>query len=330
MMQRAALCSLIIVLILLGTIGCSDRELSAARQPAGNEEASTPSTVTVSGAFALFPMMTVWTDAYHNLHPDVQFDVQAGGAGKGMTDVLSGAVDVAMLSREARPEELDRGAFLVPVTVDAVVGTVNANNPYLEQLLAVGLTPETARAIWMTGELSTWGEFLGDDSISDPIHLYTRSDASGAGEMWALFMGGAAQEELQGTAVNADPGLAEAVRQDPLSIGYNNVGFAYNQETNEQIAGLRVLPIDLNGDGSISKDEDFYATRPQLAEAIAAARYPFPPARSLYLVTQGQPPPLIVDFYRWILSEGQQYVTSAGYVPLNAEQLEEALDSLQP
>ena len=32
-------------------------------------------------------------------HPDVQFDVQGGGAGKGMTDTIAGAVDIGMISR---------------------------------------------------------------------------------------------------------------------------------------------------------------------------------------------------------------------------------------
>jgi phosphate transport system substrate-binding protein len=39
-------------------------------------------TISVSGAFALYPMMTVWADEFHKLHPDVEFDVQGGGAGK--------------------------------------------------------------------------------------------------------------------------------------------------------------------------------------------------------------------------------------------------------
>ncbi|MEZ4519885.1 MAG: substrate-binding domain-containing protein [Chloroflexota bacterium] len=87
----------------------------------------------VSGAFALFPMMTVWAEEYSAVTPSVTFDVQGGGAGKGMTDVLAGAVDIAMVSRDLRQEEIDQGAFGVPVTIDAVVPTVNANNPYLEQ-----------------------------------------------------------------------------------------------------------------------------------------------------------------------------------------------------
>lgn len=283
-----------------------------------------PVRINISGAFALFPMMTVWTESYSALNPNVTFDVQGGGAGKGMTDMLTGAADIAMLSREARPEELAQGAFLVPVTIDAVIGTVNANNPYLADLQAQGMTPQEANAIWITGELTTWGQLLGNGA-PEAINVYTRSDASGAGEMWALFAGGDAQEDLIGTAVNADPGLAEAVRQDPLGVGYNNIGFSYDQATGVPIDGLQIIPIDLNGNGRIDPEEDFYKTRDELTAAIAARIYPFPPARPLYLVTKGAPNPMIADFYRWILTEGQAYVAGAGYISLTDSDLQAAL-----
>ena len=284
--------------------------------------------ISVSGAFALFPMMTVWTETYSALNPNVTFDVQGGGAGKGMTDMLTGAADIAMLSREAREEELVQGAFLAPVTIDAVIGTVNANNPYLADLLAQGITPEEAHAIWITGAMTTWGQLLGNGA-PETINVYTRSDASGAGEMWALFAGGDAQEDLTGTAVNADPGLAEAVRQDPLGVGYNNIGFSYDQATGLPIAGLQIIPLDLNGNGRIDPDEDFYASRAALTAAIAAEIYPFPPARPLYLVTKGKPSPVIADFYRWVLTEGQAYVRAAGYVPLPDARIQAVLALLE-
>jgi phosphate transport system substrate-binding protein len=282
-----------------------------------------PQTLTVSGAFALFPMMTVWGEAYQQVNPNVRFDITGGGAGKGMTDMLSGVADIAMVSRELKQEEIDQGAFGVPVTIDAVVATVNADNPYLDQILAQGLTPEAAAAIWMNQETTTWGQLLGTDA-TDPITVYTRSDAAGAAEVWAKYMGGSVQEDLIGTAVNGDPGLAEAVRQDTLGIGFNNIGFAYDLSTGQQLDGLRVVPLDLNGDGQITDDESFYDTKDAIASAIAAQLYPFPPARELYLVTKGEPSPVIADLYRWILTDGQAFVGDAGYVTLSADRLTEA------
>src|SRR5690606_14471835 len=193
-------------------------------------------------------------------------------------DMLNGAVDIAMLSREPRPEELDQGSFLVPVVIDAVVGTFNADNPYAAEILAHGLTPEEAHRIWISGEVATWGEWLGNDS-SEAINVYTRSDSAGAAEMWALFAQGEAQEDLQGIAVNGDPGLAEAVRQDPLGVGFNNIGFTYDPATGLPNEGLRVIPIDLDGSGQIEPDEAFYDNRDAVTQAIADQVYPYPPAR---------------------------------------------------
>lgn len=308
---------LTIVLITAFLAGCRSAEPQAA--PA--------ETISISGAFALLPMVSLWAEEYQKINPNLRFDIQGGGAGKGMTDVLSGAVDIAMLSRAVREEETAQGAALVPVVIDAVVGTVNADNPYLTEILAKGITAERARGIWIDQTITTYDQWLGNGS-SDAINVYTRSDASGAGEMWARFAGGTAQEELKGIAVNADPGLAEAVRQDSLGLGYNNIGFAYDLATGLPVAGLRVIPIDLNGNGTIDPDEDFYATKPAIADAIKRRAYPFPPARELYLVTKGEANPTIQAFYRWILTDGQQYVAQAGYVPLTSEQIDAALADL--
>src|SRR5262245_45320024 len=72
-------------------------------------------TLAISGAFALYPMMTVWAEEFTKLHPNVQFDVQGGGAGKGMTDTIAGAVDIGMISRSIKEEETAQGIFWVSV-----------------------------------------------------------------------------------------------------------------------------------------------------------------------------------------------------------------------
>ena len=59
----------------------------------------TSETITISGAFALYPMVVRWAEEYQVTHPDVQFDLQAGGAGKGMSDVLAGAARSMPITR---------------------------------------------------------------------------------------------------------------------------------------------------------------------------------------------------------------------------------------
>jgi len=311
------------ILVLLGLLsnGCG--------QTAGQAgEGELSGTLTISGAWALYPMVVRWGEEFQALHPAVEFDISAGGAGKGMADVLAGAVDIGMVSRDIHQEEIDQGAFWVTVTEDAVVPTMNADNPSLARLQARGVSQAIFEAIWM-GRVTTWGEVIDDAGVTDEIHVYTRSDACGAAETWAVYLGDYRQEDLQGVAVYGDPGLAEAVSQDPLGIGYNNLNFVYDADTGRPIAGLHVIPLDMNENGQVDNEESFYATKSDLMVAIADGRYPSPPARGLNLVTKGQPSGLALAFIRWALTDGQAFTEETGYIPLTEAQSQSELAKLE-
>jgi phosphate transport system substrate-binding protein len=278
--------------------------------------------ISISGAFALYPMVIKWADEYRKINPEVRFDISAGGAGKGISDALNGMVEIGMVSREIYAEEIKKGAFPIAVTKDAVVAVVNESNPALKDILLKGLKKDAAYNIWITGRYTTWAQVFGAKSAS-PIHIYTRSDACGAAEMWAKFFG-KKQEDLLGVGVFGDPGLAQAVKKDPLGIGYNNIGYAFDATTRQQIKGLRVVPIDLNNNGKIDSDEDFYNSMNDLIAAIASGKYPSPPSRELYFVMKGSPKnnKVLTEFIRWVLSDGQKYVNEAGYISLPKERIE--------
>ncbi len=294
--------------------------------PPSQSETGYKGTITISGAWALYPMMIRWSEEYSQLYPGVMFDISAGGAGKGMADALAGAVDIGMISREIYPEEIERGAFWVSVTKDAVFPTINENNPVWEDLYRKGATHENLTRIYITGDLTTWGQVVERYDVTDPIHVFTRSDACGAAATWAKYLGGA-QEDLLGVGVYGDPGVLLAVDKDPLGLGYNNLNFAFDMDTGLPVSGVHIVPIDVNDNGQADPGE-IYDTKAQAVEAVASGRYPSPPARDLNLVTQGQPMGLTKAFLEWILTEGQSYVDEVGYIPLQEELLSEELGKL--
>ncbi len=281
-----------------------------------------------SGAFALYPMAVKWAEEFKKINPDVKIDISAGGAGKGMTDVLNNMVDIGMVSREIYPEEVKKGAFGFAVTKDAVVAVMSAQNPAINEILAAGLKPDAGNDIWISGKYKTWGQAFNSKS-KVPIHVYTRSDACGAAEVWAKFFG-KKQEDLLGSGVFGDPGLALAVKKDPIGIGFNNIGYAYDFNTKKQIAGIRVVPLDLNENGKIDPDENFYDSMNDLINAIATGKYPSPPARDLYFVTNGKPTnKLVIEFLKWVLVDGQKYVNETGYINLSKEIITKGLKNFK-
>jgi phosphate transport system substrate-binding protein len=280
-------------------------------------------TINISGAFALYPITVKWAQEFKKEHPNVVFNISAGGAGKGITDALSGLVDIGLASRDINPAEVKKGAYTIYVTKDAVVPTFNTGNPNAATLLAKGVKRDQFLNIFVTGSIKNWNQVGG--KVSVPIHIYTRSDAAGAAETWAKYFN-KKQEDLLGVGVYGDPGLAQAVKKDVTGIGYNNIAYLYDLKTRKQVAGVHALPIDVNGNGKIDADEDFYDTVDHLTDAIATGKYPSPPARNLGFLFKGKPTrPELVAFVKFVLSEGQKYVDENGYIALSKQKIAEEL-----
>jgi phosphate transport system substrate-binding protein len=209
----------------------------------------------------------------------------------------------------------------VAVTRDAVVAVISEQNPALKDILAKGLRKDAGNNLWITGKYKSWSQAFPVKSAA-PVHVYTRSDACGAAEMWAKYFG-KKQEDLLGVGVFGDPGLAQAVKKDPLGIGFNNIGYAYDATTKKPVKGLRVLPLDLNNNGRIDADENFYDSMNDLIAAITSGKYPSPPARDLFFVMKGNPKnnKVLTEFIRWVLTDGQKYVHEAVYIALPKEKI---------
>lgn len=293
-----------------------------------NADGTLSGNISLSGAFALYPLAVQWADEFQKLHPDVRIDLSAGGAGKGITDALADVVDLGMVSRELAPEEIKKGAVGFAVAKDAVVPTINAKNPNLKAVLEHGLTRDAAVGLWITGKVKTWGLVAGNNNAANVV-VYTRSDACGAAETWAKWLG-KKQEDLKGTAVFGDPGVAQAVQKDVNGIGLNNIGYAYDAKTKKPNPGILVAPIDVNNNGKIDPEEDFYKTKDQFAKAVSEGKYPSPPARDLYLVTHGKPTnPVVVAFLKYVLTDGQKATVPQGYIAIGKEKIEKQLKILE-
>ncbi len=314
-------CATVILGLLLALAACSAKQDLQANDPYQG-------TITISGAFALYPMMQRWAEEFHNAHPGVEFDISAGGAGKGMTDVLSDAVDIGMISRDITPDEEAKGAYGIAVTKDAVFPTANSKNPVLQELFSKGIQEKTFEGIFITGEITTWGQVVGRPEITDEIHVYTRSDSCGAAEIWAKYLGNKKQEDLLGIGVSGDPGLVSAVANDPLGIGFNNLNYAFDITTSKPVSGISVVPIDINENG-IADAEEILQTNTEAIAAVSSGQYPSPPARLLYLATNGKPSGLSQIFIEWILTSGQTYVGESGYIQLTQEQLDASLSRVR-
>ncbi|TDQ77447.1 PstS family phosphate ABC transporter substrate-binding protein [Sphingobacterium yanglingense] len=285
--------------------------------------------ISISGAFALYPIVVLWSEDFKKIHPNVRFNISAGGAGKGITDVLTDMMDIGLVSRDLHQQELTKGALPIFVAKDAVLGTYNAKHPNAGLIKERGLTQRELEGIFVTHSYKKWNDI--DPRFVDlPIRAYVRSDAAGAAETWAKFFG-QNQEDLKGIGIFGDPGLAQAVKDEPMAIGFNNINYVYDLTSKRTAADIDVIPLDKNGNGKIDEEENFYNTIDELTTAVAAGKYPSPPSRPLaFVVKKDNINPLVQAFIRFVLDKKQQgHLLANGYVPMTEAQLAIELEKIK-
>lgn len=273
--------------------------------------------ISISGAFALYPIVVLWSEDFKNKHPNVRFNISAGGAGKGIADVLTDMVDIGLVSRDLHDQEIQKGAFPIFVANDAVLATYNPAHPNAQLIQTRGLTRSEFEKIFISQRYKNWNEI--DTRFDDiPIRTYIRSDAAGAAETWAKYLG-ESQEDLKGIGIFGDPGLAQAIKDSPTAIGFNNINYVYSLDTKKTADKIGVIPIDKNENGKIDPEENYYSTLDKLTDAVATGQYPSPPSRPLaFVIKKNSNSSLIKEFIRFVLAQNQQrYLLENGYVPLN-------------
>jgi phosphate transport system substrate-binding protein len=171
----------ILILFLTVTLifGCKSRK----SVPAENISDAVPEEnitgeFTISGAYALSPLMKKWADSFMNIHRDVKITILETGTGQGIADLIDKKTDLAMISRPLSDDEIEAGIWLMPVAKDGVAIIANDENPFIPRLMKQGLSPDEIQKLFTSPVPPSWGELL-DTTGRDKPFVYTRADESG-------------------------------------------------------------------------------------------------------------------------------------------------------
>jgi phosphate transport system substrate-binding protein len=174
--------------------------------------ASAASTVTISGATASYPLVSLLAQKYQKLHPGkVKFRIAQGGSQVGVNDVAAGRVTLADVSRD--PESKDpAGLVFYPIAKYGICVVTNKANTL------ANVTSSQLISIF-TGKTRSWSGVPGA-TASGSIDLISRTSVAGVlTSFQTLLLEGkkvstlAAEEPSEGL-------LKQQVENDPSSIGF--------------------------------------------------------------------------------------------------------------
>lgn len=275
------------------------------------------------GSDTLANLMTLWTEEFKRLYPNVTIQVQAAGSSTAPPALTEGTANFGPMSREMKDKELEafeeRHGYkptAVPVAIDALAVYVHKDNPLEEITLPqIDAVFSATRRCGYAEDVLNWGQLgLSGEWSARPIQLYGRNSVSGT---YGYFKEKALCKGDFRDTVNEQPGSASVVQGITKSIngvGYSGVGY--------RTSGVKALKVAKRAGAPFVE-----------ADAERAARGEYPLARFLYVYVNKHPnkplPPLEREFLRMVLSRvGQQVVEKDGYIPMPAKVVERQLTRL--
>ena len=127
-----------------GYIAVEAEEAFEGTQPSGK--------AVVGGSSSVSPVMEKLAEAYKEVNPNAEIELQTTDSTTGMTSAIDGSYDIGMASRELKEEEIAELDAKV-IATDGIAVIVNNNNAMDE------LSSDQVKAIY-TGEALTWDEVV--------------------------------------------------------------------------------------------------------------------------------------------------------------------------
>ncbi|MBN9121581.1 MAG: phosphate ABC transporter substrate-binding protein PstS [Planctomycetes bacterium] len=317
--------------------------------------------IAAGGATFVDPIMQKWSGVYRK-EKNVEIDYVPKGSGYGISNVTSktidfGCSDAPMNAKEVEAAKAAGGEVIhVPVAIGAVAVIYN-----LDGVKDLKLSGEVLAEIYLR-KVTKWNDpkvaaLNPGVALPDaPITPACRAESSGTTNIFTEYLSkkSAAFAKAPGTskspkwpegvaAKTENAGVAEFVKNTPHAIGYVELAFAKNNgiafAALVNRAGKAVAPEPASVTAAVEaalkvkQDKEPYSLHPlsySFTDAEGDAAYPIVGASYAILFKKQSKDkgPVIVEFLKWVVGDGQKLAAELHYAPLPEELSKKAVELL--
>ena len=303
-------------------------------------------TIQINGAGATFPnpIYSKWFSEYNKLHPNVQINYQPIGSGGGIRQltaqtVFFGATDGPMTNDQIYAAGVP--ILHLPTVLGGVVPIYEIPGVSSE----LRFTGPVLADIFL-GKITKWNDAAirsinpGVNLPNADITVVHRSDGSGTSYIWCDYLAKVSPDYKKtvgvATSVNwpvgvggkGNDGVAGLVKQTPGAIGYVELIYALQNKipygsvqnaAGEFVRASTETVSNAAAQAAKSMPKDF---RVSITNAPGQNVYPI--SSFTWLLFYENPKDkararVMVDFMKWVFSQGQQFAPDLGYAPLPKE-----------
>jgi phosphate transport system substrate-binding protein len=295
--------------------------------------------LTAAGATFPYPIYSKWFSEYSAAHPGVEINYQAIGSGGGIRQVTAGLVDFGATDGPATDEQLASSKsklIHIPTVMGAVVPIFNV--PGVRNLK---FSPDVLADAFL-GKISTWNDPRiakdnPDVKLPDQkIIIVHRSDGSGTSYIFTDYLSKVSKDWSNGPGKGTSPswpvgvggkgneGVAGLVRQLPGALGYVELIYALQNrisygEVKNPSGNFIKASIEGVTEAAASMKQMPADYRVSITNAPGANSYPISSFTWLLVPVKSADPAkgkVIKDMLNWIITSGENEVSSLSYAPL--------------
>lgn len=208
-----------------------------------------------------------------------------------------------------------------------VVPVIHRDNPFLQEICAQGISASALSLAVNNAGKDNWGALLQGIQAA-PLHIYIQ-EGDDFRNMLTGFLGDGSN--LASMRTGSAEEVIGWVQDDPQAIGFCNAISVQGEGEFGLQPGIRLLPIDKNGNGSIDPVEDIYSDIAQFQRGVWIGKYPRTLSANVYAVSATQPEtPEMQAFLKWLMAEGQQQIVQQGYCGLMSIESQANLARIEP
>ncbi len=295
-----------------------------------------------AGSTFVYPVMTRWTEAFQQSHPEAQINYQSIGSGGGIEQVKRGTVDFGASDAALTDQQLAGMSPVVQIPESAGPVCITYNLPDLTKPLQ--LSGEALAGIFL-GKITQWRDPLlvkDNPGVSLPntnIVVAHRAEASGTTAIFTTYLAKVSPDWNskvgKGTAISwpvgvggkGSEGVTGQIRQSPGAIGYVELTYAEQNKlpvaAMKNLAGKYVAPNTTSTTAAIDAYREELIKDPRTAivnpPATAAEAYPIAGLTFLIIPKDGNDKAkrtLLKNFIQYIITDGQSVAGTLAYAPL--------------
>lgn len=266
-------------------------------------------TVAVSAETELLPLVKGWQEEYRKNNPEFEIRLTEGA-----TDSHSG---MRLSWSDAAAGQRPGQEIVIDVAQYALLPVVHVQNPLFEKELRKGIRKNQLKELFFNYQETE--EETPQKKAESGYEIYAPVPGSAIAEAYAGFFG-ISSNELKGMYVaGSNIDRLSAMLLDTAGISFYPLPVVFDPETQKPVEGIKILPVDLNGNGKLDKNELIYDDPGRINEYLENTGNASIPALRISLTFNAEllEYPEMEKFIDWIRNDGRKINALLGYTNID-------------